>query len=138
MARFENAPPVEIERPAALASANWEASSSIDWGWSKTYCKLDGWQKRRFVKRWGGRRKSQPSLPCGKSGWGEGLLLIAAPYGKSRWRSGGGVVRGDGRLWDKSPGGVEEQVRRLGNEDVDIVVKRGVMRSCASRFESPC
>ena len=51
-----------------------------------------------------------------------------AAAGKPRvapwWR----VVRDDGRLWDRSPGGVEEQARRLRNEGVDIVVKRGVVR----------
>ena len=40
------------------------------------------------------------------------------------WR----IVRDDGKLWDKSPGGVEEQARRLRGEGVEVQVKRGVLR----------
>ncbi len=40
------------------------------------------------------------------------------------WR----VVRDDGRLWDKSPGGTDEQTRRLRTEGIDVVIKRGVPR----------
>ena len=40
------------------------------------------------------------------------------------WR----VVRDDGRLWDKSPGGVDEQARRLRKEGVELQSKRGVLR----------
>ena len=51
-----------------------------------------------------------------------------AAAGKTRvapwWR----VVRDDGRLWDKSPGGIAEQARRLQAEGVSIAIKRGVSR----------
>jgi alkylated DNA nucleotide flippase Atl1 len=40
------------------------------------------------------------------------------------WR----VVRDDGKLWDKSPGGVAEQARRLTQEGIEVLVRRGVPR----------
>jgi len=49
-----------------------------------------------------------------------------AAAGKKRvapwWR----VVRDDGKLWDKAPGGMAEQARRLREEGVEVALKRGV------------